>query len=291
MTDKAAEKQKIASIKGPQEKNQNKRFRSEVLSTSSSSESPEKMSSQEVGKLNINQWKEMLKELLDERLQPLQNKLEIVEELMHENIQIKSELAEHKTRILQLETEVEFLQIQARSKNLIFYNMDLKTNDNVQVQIQEFCSSILKLRDHIEIENTRILGKGKKSKSNVLVEFKSPQLVANILRQSSIINNTGISIGRDLPQNVKTKQNKLLAVRKELRRQKPELKIKVLNGLMFINNKKFTWCNQFGLRVDGEDGARFIKDNFFANVERKIQQLLQEQPARKREQGEQGTTE
>uniref|UniRef100_A0A240SWD6 BED-type domain-containing protein n=1 Tax=Glossina brevipalpis TaxID=37001 RepID=A0A240SWD6_9MUSC len=85
------------------------------------------------------------------------------------------------------------------------------------------------------------------TKETVLVELKHAQDSSKIFAQSYKLKNSGIFIEPELSMFQRKRKEKLLVIKKELLRRKPDLRITVRNASLMVNRQSFYWCDIQGL--------------------------------------------
>lgn len=248
-----------------------KRYRSEAFSDSSTESPTNKIKKMETITL------ETLKAVLDEKLTPIHQKLDIVDALVKQNEELKSKIEKQDRKINDLECEIDKLQLILRKNNLIFRNVKVLERENAETKVTNIIKGVLKIQGDLNI--VRAIPVARKSKNpGILVEFGTSHLVPQILKNSSLLQGTEISITRDLPRNHFIKENKLLAIRKEILKVNKKEKIKVRNGTMIFGDNKMTWCRNNGLICqDGANAVEKIKVIFKIDVSPLVAKLRQEE--------------
>lgn len=216
---------------------------------------------------------EQISQLLDAKLQPIKDSLDIVGELVRKNAQLESRLELQEKKISELQKEIEYLSLAATSKNLIFRNIKLENNVNPAECIKSVCRNVLNVTDNIEVENAYHIGKEKK---NILVEFRSRSAIRSVLSNAKKLQGSGMRIDKDYPKSIRIKNNKLLAIRREIRKINRNHLVKVRNGVMIFQNKKFSWDTNKGLLLDDRDGVTYIKEKYGVDVSDIAEKLKKE---------------
>lgn len=252
-----------------------KRTRKEASLSPSEQEVNQKLKKRpaEIGTMDI----EKISQLLDVKLQPIKDSLDIVSDLVRKNVQMESRLEEQDKKISELQKEIEFLRLAATSKNLIFKNITCEKDVNPAECIKNVCKNILNVPDNIEVENAYYIGKSQK---NILVEFRSRNSIRSVLSSTKKLQGSGIRIDKDYPKAIRIKNNKLLAIRRELRRINKNHTVTVRNGVMLFQNQKFEWDSNKGLLLDDRDGVQYLKEKFNVDVSNIAEKLAKEDNAR-----------
>lgn len=222
-------------------------------------------------KMDLDQISKLLDTKLQGFLQPIIEKLEILGEVANKNIQLENRINDQDKKISALQNEIESLRLIAVEKNLIFKKITWNNNNNLKESVQLFCKNVLKLTEIIEVDDAYFINK---EQSVVLVQFRSKNDIRNVLKKAYNLQGTGMRIEKDYPRSIRIKNNKLLAVRKELNKNIKNCKIRVLNGNMWLQNKKFTWDVTKGLLVDeNDDGVEYLQGKFGLSVSNLVEKL------------------
>lgn len=113
-----------------------------------------------IEKMNL----EQISQLLDKKLQPIADKLELLGDAIHKNTQLEKRIGDQDKKIAAMQKEIEFLRMAAAGKNLIFKNVTWGNHEGTQdLGVKEFCKDVLKMTENIEIENAHFIDKKKRS--------------------------------------------------------------------------------------------------------------------------------
>lgn len=250
-----------------------KRERSEVL-PNSSPESPINKVIKMTG-LTL----ESLAQILDEKLKPIHAKLDLMDTLVKENKELRQRVALQDKRIDDLENEIGKLHLIARRNNLIFRNIKVNDGENAEIILKNIINSVMKIQIDGGLIRAFPVGK-KRNKSGILAEFKSTEYIDQILKNSVLLKQNGISVSRDLPKAFADRENKLLAIRKEIRKTNCNKKITVRNGKMFFDDIVMEWDKHCGLTMEGSvQAVDKIKQVFNIDVSQLISKLTEENSA------------
>lgn len=217
---------------------------------------------------------EQISQLLDKKLQPIADKLELLGDVIHKNTQLEKRIGDQDKKIAAMQKEIEFLRMAAAGKNLIFKNVTWGNHEGTQdLGVKEFCKDVLKMTENIEIENAHFIDKKKKV---MCVEFRSNHMSRSVLKSAINLKGTNMRIEKDYPRSIRVKNSKLLAVRKELNKSFRNCKIRVVNGSMWFQNKKFTWDLEKGLLVDERDGVKYLQEELGLEISSLVERLKTE---------------
>lgn len=98
----------------------------------------------------------------------------------------------------------------------------------------------------------------------------------SVLKSAINLKGTNMRIEKDYPRSIRVKNSKLLAVRKELNKSFRNCKIRVVNGSMWFQNKKFTWDLEKGLLVDERDGVKYLQEELGLEISSLVERLKTE---------------
>lgn len=249
-----------------------KRYR-EKASSSSSNESP-------VSKIPKNMEKgitlEALEKMLDRKLEPIKEKLDLMDAIVRENIELKITQQKQAQKIEDLENEIDKLSMYNKRHNLIFRNVPVAPGDILEDKIREIINKTLKISEDPGIQRVYSIRK-MENKANILAEFRNINVIFSILSKSNLLKEKGIIVTKDLPINIVRKESKLLAIRKKLKEKNFRKTVKVKSGCMIIEDLRLQWNNSCGLVcVNGEDGVEKLKAVYAIDVGEKVKSLLDE---------------
>lgn len=184
------------------------------------------------------------------------------------------------TSITELRKEIDLLKTESKSLNLLvkqlqaskhkmnceLYAMERSLNQrkilikNLRIldtsQPQQAVETLLQQRlglEGIPLLNVTVLPSTSKTntsnttKETVLLELKNEKDSSKIFAQSYKLKNSGIFIEPELSLFQRKRREKLLVLRKELLRRKPDLKVMVRNATLLVNGQNFYWCDIQGL--------------------------------------------
>ncbi|BES98073.1 Hypothetical protein NTJ_10888 [Nesidiocoris tenuis] len=215
-----------------------------------------------VGQMSVSDLRSLIVGVFESRVANLATKddVESIKEemarLVQENAHLRSELATVKKECEDMRKEVDECQIQIRKKNLLFFGLRRKPNDNCAGLVKQLCNEVLQTQ--VSISQAYPLGKISNMEAPVLAEFASATDIANIFGNVKNLKDTSISIQPDLPITVRRTRGILLQIRKELKKHKPEMNAQVRNATLIVDGKTFRWSHDTGLTLNGKDGAGIL---------------------------------
>lgn len=210
--------------------------------------------------------------LLDTKLSALATKEEF--KLLHEENQavkeeicmLKSEVANMKASHEKIELAMEALEMKSRRNNLIFRGFKYNQNDDILKLVTDFCQQVLNMRLNSTFLLVSPLGRRDNANRPLLVSFALYADKLLVLRSIKRLKGTGFSVHNDYPENVRKKQSKLLLIRKEILKLKPDIKVFVRGDRMFVGSVEFRWTLADGLKFSGDPGTCKLCDVIGADI-------------------------
>ncbi|XP_037823022.1 uncharacterized protein LOC119611502 isoform X2 [Lucilia sericata] len=179
-----------------------------------------------------------------------------VDNLKKECAVLRVSLQQSQASKRQLQNELLTVERQLHERKLIIRNLTVKDPEQPLESVQKLLSNILNL-DDIKILNCCVIPSTKTTantahKECLSIELDSSQACKAILRQAHKLKDTGIFIEPEISPFQRKRKNKLMVLRKELLRRKPELKVLVRDTTLVVESKKFYWDDVEGLCHDGK---------------------------------------
>lgn len=222
---------------------------------------------------NVTMDLEQISNLLDTKLQPIKDSLDVLNDLVRKNAILEGRLEQQNKTIADMQTEIDFLRSMATSKNLIFKNITCDKETNLDNWVKNMCKDVLNVSETVEVDNAQFIGRMQK---NILVEFRSRNVIRSVLANAKKLQGTGMRIEKDLPKTVRVKNNKLLAIRSKLKKINRNFIVYVRNGVMTFQNKKFVWENDGGLLIDNQDGVLYLKEMYNLDISDIVEKFKKE---------------
>lgn len=177
---------------------------------------------------------------------------------------LKLERVDLLSKVDRYDQEIGHLQKESRATNLVFYN--IPDNTDIRKCIEDVYKGLLRIEQSIDIVRATVL-KADQNKGTLtaLIKFSSPSMVGLILKNVHKLKGTNSSVGisRDLTEEERKDRGVLLKLRKKLRENDKQSKVKVVGTSILINTVKLTYrsrTNYFG--NSNSDGRAFIRENF-----------------------------
>lgn len=174
--------------------------------------------------------------VLDEKLKDVAKKEDLVaikaemQELKQENMKLKDD-------IKKLTTRMEFIDRRSRTSNIIVSGL-LCTNSQVaKNKFRDIC--IKELNVEVRIISARILALGK----SFVFSLESSAQAVNILAAKGKLRGQEIYIQKDYTDDEQSTRYKLRQLSKTISKTKKDVKVRLGEFCIFINDKKFTWYN------------------------------------------------
>lgn len=254
-----------------------------VLHTSKRSRSSPQSDLQQTEKLckmDAEALKEMMSKLLDDKMKILATKEDIesirqqiaentvqINDLKSENLALKDEVMKMRTLREADQHQLTWLEEQIKKKNVIIRG--LQPDLSPDLAVKKLCNDILKIPDPLPIVAVRQLA-DRDGKMCVLVETCNGVVAENILKKSTMLAGTTISLEKDL-SNAKLQQKKVMFVLKDqLIRYNKSIKVNVRNENIKIADKWFKWNKKNELECKGENTFVFLKALYNSDVTKHV---------------------
>lgn len=169
----------------------------------------------EVGKLSVDQLMQQFSSILDKKLLNVATKddLKIV---AGEYNKIKEKVKELEFKTISVHNQLEYISQQFRRRNLVFRGLDISEEGDCKETITNFCTNMLGARQDICVSRAFVL---KNIPGKLIVaEIASDEDRNYLLKKRVILKGTQYSIQQDMTPNIRRKHNKLLAMRKQIKR-------------------------------------------------------------------------
>ena len=156
---------------------------------------------------------------------------------------------------IKLLNELQRLNTLLNGRKLIIRNIKITNKKKPLKYVENLLKNKLNLSE-LKIVKCSIMPKPKttvrtfKNRERVSIELLSLEDCRLVLSQVNKLKNTGISIESVLSPLLRKHKNKLMVLRKELLKRKPDLKVSVRNVTLMVNDKKFYWDDIEGLCHD-----------------------------------------
>ncbi|XP_013111466.2 uncharacterized protein LOC106089989 [Stomoxys calcitrans] len=158
----------------------------------------------------------------------------------------------------QLQHELQSVDKMLHQRKLIIRNLKVADSTDLQSAVQRLFVEKLGL-EGIHILNCVIIPSARicpdTDKKCVLVELQNHTDVKTIFRQIPKLKDTGIFIESEISPAQRKRKDKLMIVRKELLRRKPDIKVMVRDCTLVVNSQQFYWDNVEGLCHDANKEA------------------------------------
>ncbi|XP_037937607.1 uncharacterized protein LOC119671147 [Teleopsis dalmanni] len=185
----------------------------------------------------------------------LQNSMHVALEkqvcsLQKECEELRKHLEQTKIGREQLQREVQAMDRYIRRKSIVIRNIHINDYKNPHNDILQFFGEKLSL-PNIDINNVNIMTKSNNSrqKCSLVVELKNDSDAKLIYKNCCKLKNTGIFVEPFNSQYTQRRKEKLIVLRKEIKRRKPELKVFVQGHQLAVNGTSFYWDDMEGLCI------------------------------------------
>jgi len=256
----------------------NKRSRSSPLSDVQQAE--------KVSKMDADALKELMSNLLDEKIKVLASKKDVesikdeisentsqLQSLRRENVELKEEVQKMKTLREHDQRRLAWLEEQIKKKNIIVRG--LQADLEPHAAIKTLCNDVLKIPDPLPLVSVRKLG-DREGKMSVLVETINAAVAEDILKRSTMLKGTKISLEKDL-NSIKLQQKKVMfELKEQLTAYDKSVKVSVRNEKLKIGNKWFKWNKKKELECKGVKADVVLKELYNENVIENINLIYNE---------------
>ncbi|XP_075156392.1 uncharacterized protein LOC142229702 [Haematobia irritans] len=198
-------------------------------------------------------------------LQPKTEEHDTIAELKKEMENLKQECTALRLAVQQsqaskrqLQNELQSVDKMLHQRKLIIRNLKVPDIANLQKSVQRLFTETLGL-DDIKILNCCTIPSTKtppdSNRKCILVELQNNADAKVIFRQIPKLKDTGIFIESEISPAQRKRKDKLMIIRKELLRRKPDLKVLVRDTTLVVNGQHFYWDHVEGLCHDGNKEA------------------------------------
>uniref|UniRef100_T1IFC9 Uncharacterized protein n=1 Tax=Rhodnius prolixus TaxID=13249 RepID=T1IFC9_RHOPR len=219
----------------------------------------------------LNEIKVMMKSM-NEQISKLATKEDIgkleekIERVLTDNEKMTVELAGLKEENKQLRDRVGALENRVRRNNLIFRGVP--DSADYEQAVKDICRNVLGLQEEVSIVQAFPISKSSATSENkvVLAEFLAYKDVLKINAKLRNIKDTGLNIHQDFEPETRLRRAKLLALRREVKRTSPNLRIRLRTDMLLVTGNnghviKLKWGDEHGLRTtDGKDGMKALAE-------------------------------
>lgn len=235
------------------------------------------MEQEKVGELTQAQLMAGLSSLLDLKLSKLATKEDLinlskkVETLETENKLLREELASIKRQERLVLDKVVDLESRSRRNNLIFKGMKVPQNTTDFCQIvRKFCTDVLGSRDTLWVNRAHPLGR---DKTTLIAHIPEDAEINFIMSRVRRLKDTGYTVHRDFPQEIREKRAKLVKVRTEVERVAGRRKMPLIHDHLVVEGCRFTWDDGklWGGPRDGGVRLKELLDRDFSEFLAKLQ--------------------
>ena len=119
---------------------------------------------------------------------------------------------------------------------------------------EKFFNEILKVEVPVQIESARKIGR--EGGDQLLVALSSTNDKWLLIKKSSTLRGTCYGISQDFPFAIRRRRSKMLRIRAELRKHKPNYPCKMLTEGLLVDGKIYSWDGGVGLR--SKDGGQVV---------------------------------
>lgn len=174
--------------------------------------------------------------LLDDKLKDVARKSDLVdlkaemEEIKKENLQLKNDLKK-------LSSRLEFVDRNARSTNIIVSGLSCNNVNAVKAEFLNLCTKVLKVNTNVM--STRMLASGK----SVCFTLESRMQAANVISAKKELKGQAIYLQKDYTAVEQNVRYNMRQISKKISKSCTNIKVRLGEFCIYINNKKYTWSN------------------------------------------------
>lgn len=190
-----------------------------------------------IGDLTVEEYEEVIKVYnadIYDRIVKLNNE---VNALRDDNTRISRELDEWKQRTTLLERDLEQVQKKQKRASVVFKG--LADNISPKAAVDEVCVRALAVQDVVVKEAKKIFQRD--GKMSALAELSDESMVSTILRNSSKLKGTTISVDRDLTRDARQKKSAMLTLKRDITQIDNSKRIIVRDDRMRVEDRWFYW--------------------------------------------------
>lgn len=173
-----------------------------------------------------------------------------VKKLQEENEKISAELTEYKQRTALLEHDLAQVDKKQKRSNVIFRG--LEESSSPKSSVEQVCSQIMEVPNIAVKEAKKTYNRN--GKMTVCVELNDESMVYNLLKNSSKLKGSSISVDRDLTRDAREKKTAMLFLKKQLFAIDNTKKVIVRDDRMKIENDWFYWNREKQLMSGNLEG-------------------------------------
>lgn len=204
-----------------------------------------------IGELSVKDLKEIIKDSNDDMRCMLATVTKDVGIIKNETQMLKEEIKKMKEERERDQQKLYQVEDQLKKRNLIFKGVG--SQNSLGDAVRKVCKDELKMRCEVEIISTRKLFESN-GKMAVVAEFRSEQMVVDVLKHTKNLAGSMISIEYDLNSNRQQKKKVMLELKKNILAFSKKHKVSVRNDKLRVADKWFSWSKDHKL-VCGKDAA------------------------------------
>ncbi|KAK9510227.1 hypothetical protein O3M35_005056 [Rhynocoris fuscipes] len=233
----------------------------------------------EVGKVTLDELMKKFSGMLEEKFEIVKIIREDIQQINNKfdsivgdctNLKVKLSLMEKENK--EVNNKLEYITQQLRRNNLVFRGLQCAEGESHRQAVKSFCVNMLGARQDICISKVYRIAQNRL----IVAEFPMEEDKVNLLKKGKMLRNTPFAVQQDMIPSIRTKQNKLLALRKYTKSIDKNAKVNVSMSNMYVNNIKFMWCVEKGLMFNGMNGVTKLNEMFNHDFTEVINKLLHE---------------
>ncbi|KAF6216403.1 hypothetical protein GE061_000745 [Apolygus lucorum] len=179
-----------------------------------------------------------------------------ISELKEENKTLRDEMAMMRESSLQKDRRLEYLELQARKKNLILKGLVFRENEDLYRVVQRFFSEILGFSDRmICVSSVQRVGSRSITGGLLLVSLVSLEDKWSIIGRTGRLQGTGYGVSQDYSPEVRHNRFKLLRLKSEIKKMNANAKCVLRADFLTVENQTFVWNDSSGFVGKAVDGS------------------------------------
>lgn len=192
--------------------------------------------------------------LLDEKLKDVTRKEDLaainyeIEELKNENTKLKDD-------IKKLTTRIETIDRKSRATNIVVNGLNCTAVSSAKTKFMDICKNILKVEANIIA--TKIMSSGK----SCLFNLETSSQAIGVLSAKRLLKGQQIYIHKDYTEDEQFSRYNLRQISKNISKSKKDVKVRLGEFSIFINDKKFNWFNG-KVKAQTNNDAEYLRKLF-----------------------------
>lgn len=215
----------------------------------------------------LSSMEEMMKRLLDERVNKLATKEDlasatsVLTTLIEENRVLKYEVEQLRKENTNIMGRIVDLENRSRRNNLIFKGLKYKEGNDCREVIESFCKNVLGCERQLQLNRVHPLGR-RRDNAPIIVHFPVDNDIQCILKNTPKLKGTKMVVHQDFAVETRKKRGMFLALRKEIFKAVGKKNMSLNVEQFIVEGQRFSWSSDMKLRSGSEDGVQKLKEMF-----------------------------